>query len=815
MPKSNKNRSIKIEKEIYHPMQNKDNRITVAGDNNIIIQDAEHGLRSVPKYLTVPPAEPPTTFVGREEALEQLHQSLQSQQRLLLASGIRGIGKTTLAQAYFHKHQSDYQCMAWVNCPNGILQGLLECTIDDSLGFEAQRDNWERHYQLVWKKLANLQGKHLLVLDNANDGNEVLRYLQPIPNWTILVTTTADLQGRLPQEKVERLREGPAIQLFCSYYPAAKGQDELLRRFLNAIGYHTLTIELLAKNLAELRNYSLQEFCDDLENRGVLQLPKTRTIDAERYHNKIEVNPKDLIRELFDISTLPSNYWRLLLELAMLPAEPLPYEHLRVLLNITEEMEAEFDTILKKLSTTGWLEHDRAADTYYLHTLIAEVVRDKHRPTYARFAQLADTLKNLLKDEHIKLGEKIPYLPYAQSLAQRLPDAELAGLCFSACDRYSELGNLQLGMWFAEEAQKRFFEQGDDYNAAAFYQRLGDIHKNWGKFDQAFEYYQQYNNHINKLLEKEPNSDKLKNILAISYSKLGDLWQNKGDFNRALEFFEKSNQLCEELYRDNPHAEDLGYGLCISYERLGDLWQEKGDFEQALEFFEKLNALIQKLHLANPQHQQIKNELAISYSKLGDLWQNKGDFNRALDFFEKQTLLFEELYRDNPLNENLKNGLAISYSKLGDLWQKKGDFNRALEFFEKFNQLCEELYQANPQNENLKNGLAISYSKLGDLWQDKGDFNRALDFFEKYNQLREELYRDNPHNYNLKNGLGISYYKLAEIKATMQQSGEALSFYQQAEALWQALWEQTGLPVFENYLEIVRARIAALSTGVL
>ncbi|MBK7871178.1 MAG: ATP-binding protein [Saprospiraceae bacterium] len=278
-------------------MQNKDNRINVAGDNNIIIQDAEHGLRSVPKYLTVPPAEPPTTFVGREEALEQLHQSLQSQQRLLLASGIRGIGKTTLAQAYFHKHQSDYQCMAWVNCPNGILQGLLECTIDDSLGFEAQRDNWERHYQLVWKKLANQQGKHLLVLDNANDREEVLRYLKSIPNWTILVTSTATVPN-MPTQPVEKLREGPAIQLFCAYYEAAKGQDELLRRLLRAIGYHTLTIELLAKNLAELRNYSLQNLCDDLETRGVLQLPNTRAIDAERYHNKIEVNPKDLIRDI-------------------------------------------------------------------------------------------------------------------------------------------------------------------------------------------------------------------------------------------------------------------------------------------------------------------------------------------------------------------------------------------------------------------------------------------------------------------------------------------------------------------------------------
>ncbi|MBK7871177.1 MAG: hypothetical protein IPJ74_11105 [Saprospiraceae bacterium] len=161
----------------------------------------------------------------------------------------------------------------------------------------------------------------------------------------------------------------------------------------------------------------------------------------------------------------------------MLPAEPLPYEHLRKLLNIVEEIEAEFDQILKKLSATGWLEHDRAADTYYLHTLIAEVVRDKHRPTYARFAQLADTLENLLDDETIKLGEKIPYLPYAQSLAQRLPDAELAGLCLSACDRYSELGNLQLGMWFAKEAKRRYSILRNEHNVARIYQRLGDIYQ--------------------------------------------------------------------------------------------------------------------------------------------------------------------------------------------------------------------------------------------------------------------------------------------------------------------------------------------------
>ena len=68
---------------------------------------------------------------------------------------------------------------------------------------------------------------------------------------------------------------------------------------------------------------------------------------------------------------------------------------------------------------------------------------------------------------------------------------------------------------------------------------------------------------------------------------LGSIYQAQGKFEQALEFFNKETDLFEELYQANPQSESLKNGLAISYEKLGSIYQAQGKFEQALEFFKK------------------------------------------------------------------------------------------------------------------------------------------------------------------------------------------------------------------------------------
>ncbi len=383
----------------------------------------------IPKYLSTLPPLPPKNFLGRENDLKEVHKMLQNKVHVVLVNGIGGIGKTTLAQAYWQKHQEEYDFLAWFTLlpESDLTASVLNSSLEESFDIQLQEgQKMEERFLRVWQKLVNLQGKKLLVFDNANDTKNLSTHNFHIPKAHILLTSRSRV-SRFEEYSIGVLLLSKAKELFCRFYPAAKSdsQTELLEKLLKAIGLHTLTIELLAKNLQKLRGkgYGLQDLYDNLKERGLLKPDKSRKIRTE-YTQGEQGKYEEIIAAMFDIQPLSEYEQWLLLQFAVLPAIFISYVDMYDFLQIEEETEDEFDETLIGLVEKGWLESKfdkKDKKAYKIHQVVQEVIRLKVKPN----GENCNTLVNgLVKKIVFKLNnnpiKKKEYLKYAISLFKYL-----------------------------------------------------------------------------------------------------------------------------------------------------------------------------------------------------------------------------------------------------------------------------------------------------------------------------------------------------------------------------------------------------------
>ena len=716
----------------------------------------------LPKLLT--PLPPLTEFfIGRTDELEKLHQKLfKGDNLIMLVNGEGGIGKTTFAGRYCHQYQKDYKHIAWVLSQKSIANALL--TLEKPLGLSFPENMHEKdRLQELYKTMANLEKPCLLVIDNANEMEDLqqnYRDLRRCTNFHLLITSRITNFENINRFPIDSLPFDKALELFSSYYPQHQPENNnLLKKIHQAVGGNTLVIELLAKNLKQLNrkktNYTLPQLLTDIQQKGLVSLTQSTNVSVDHWtHAQLKhQTPENIIKALYDITDLTENEKNLLAHITLLPAETIAYKTLEKLLGTLPAFEKTFDCLDQK----GWINYNETERSLKFSPVVQQISATLNPQTADDVELLIDNLNYQLENDG---------------------GFSLINNTIDTASIYAHL---------AENIVQTLSKVNDTLSILT--ERTGTYYKAAGNFNKAIKFFELLKEQLKELCETNPQDEHFKNNLAIAYSKLGDIYQALGQFDKALKFFELDIELTKELYQANPKSENLKNGLAISYQRMGRIHQEMGNIDLSTENFGLYKSLMEELYKKNPKSEKIKNDLAIAYNNLAENYQALGEFDKALKFFELEHKLKQELYQANTKSEKLKNGLAIAYSKLGDIYKALGQFDKALKFFEQYNQLQEELYQANPKSENIKNGLAISYSKLGDIYKALGEFDKALKFFELEHKLKQELYQANPKSEKLKNGLAISYSKLGEIYQALGEFDKALKFFELETDLFKELYQ--------------------------
>ena len=664
------------------------------------LQQAES---KIPHHLTEPPFMP-EVFFGRESDLLAIKEKLFSgDNMLLLVNGNGGVGKTSLASIYYHQYKEEYAHVAWVLSQKSICNALLALAAPLKLTFEPTMPAEER-LKLLLAAMANLSDTCLLVIDNANEIDDLKQNYQDLrrcENFHLLITSRINQFEKAKFYHIEGLPFKEALQLFTEYYPKImEAENHLFEQIHTAIGGNTLVVELLAKYLNTINvfktNYTLAGLLADLQTKGLLGLTTTKKV-ATDYGTYREEKPETIVAAMYDLSEITNPEKDLLFLFAILPAEAIDYDMVALLTGNAPGL----DDNLLLLTQKGWIERNNTTNEFKCNPLVQEIAKKKN----PKKPEDCDTIIDVL-------NEKLVF----HDVLKNLNYLEVA--IFS---RYAE-------------AVVKSFEKSN-HNLCVLMERIGNYNQNIGDIEKALKFFNLKSTSILELYEANPQSESLKNGLAISYSKLGVIHQAMGHTEQALKYFENYNQLKKELYEANPRSESLKNGLAISYQNLGDIHQAMGHTEQALKYFENYNQLEKELYEANPQSENLKNVLAISYQYLGIIHQAMGHTEQAVKYFEKLNSLFLELYEANPRSESLKNGLAISYSKLGTIHQAMGHTEQALKYFENYNQLKKELYEANPRSISLYEGLAISYYKLAMVYKAKNDDKNGLANFAEVKRI--------------------------------------------------------------------------------
>lgn len=181
-------------------------------------------------------------------------------------------------------------------------------------------------------------------------------------------------------------------------------------------------------------------------------------------------------------------------------------------------------------------------------------------------------------------------------------------------------------------------------NAGVFYRKLGDISK-------AIEHHRLAEGIFEKLSRPDGQADQFGN--------LGNCYQAQGDIPKAVEHYLRALALNEKLAQPESQATTLS--------NLGNCYQAQGDIPRAIEHYLRALALDETLGRAEGQARHLGN--------LGICYEAQGDISKAIDHHERALALDESVGH--------LEGQAFDLYNLGACHEAQGDFPRAIDHYQR------------------------------------------------------------------------------------------------------------------------------------
>jgi tetratricopeptide (TPR) repeat protein len=226
-------------------------------------------------FENVPP--PDLNFVGRDQLINDLHAALAvdtmpAAARMAAIHGLGGIGKTSLAAEYVHRHAPAFAGVWWAPAQERTLLlaslAALASRLDPKL---AGDDNQERAARAALAHIAGRSGlPFLLVYDNV-ETPDALRDLVPAAGARVLATTRwTDWGGQAHEVKLEALRSEAA----CAFLQRRAMREDPggAERLAAALGHLPLALDH-AGAFCKLTRTSFEAYLERIDSR-IARAPK-------------------------------------------------------------------------------------------------------------------------------------------------------------------------------------------------------------------------------------------------------------------------------------------------------------------------------------------------------------------------------------------------------------------------------------------------------------------------------------------------------------------------------------------------------------
>ena len=312
-------------------------------------------------------------FVGREEEINSIKTLLTDKKRAFI-KGVGGIGKTEIINNYIKRYSSEYKYVIHMIYENSLLFTLRNsCFIAN---FEQRENESDRNYVVrkinKLKELLTDKDYSLIVIDGINveietiDNKDIWESLFELLNCDIVISTRCNQDAYHDyQVEINELEEHDLISVFSQYCLFEESEMDVVHSIIEKVGYHTLSVELIAKQMTVSR-CPPSTMLNRLREEGLFSQSR------EIVKWKLEQDSiSQIIKRLFSISGLSKDQIDILVKISLAPEG-----------GIDEKLFVDFYSInthkdIQFLLDNGWIsECNDDVKFFKIHPIISEVVID-------------------------------------------------------------------------------------------------------------------------------------------------------------------------------------------------------------------------------------------------------------------------------------------------------------------------------------------------------------------------------------------------------------------------------------------------------
>lgn len=442
------------------------------------------------------PVFPSAYFLGRDTYLLDIKHILQKERKIVLLSGMGGIGKSEICRQLFEHYT--------VTVGSHFIKKIGWVTYQDTLqtSFYGQfaninSDDVEEYWQKA-KQYMNQEGRNLLIIvDNANtiSMSETLELMQLSCN--LLLTARKELD-RIKLIEIECLSMEDCCELYRQHSKDRTAPDITIEGIISLAARHTLAVELLAKTQYKTA-MDAEELLQVLKQTGFdlseIAEEVTYVHNPEREkENKAEQRFIEHMATIFDISEIKEEKEELrILQLFSLLASNTPVEIKRVKKWFALDNLKALNSVVEK----GWLirSNQNGKQVISMHSVIATVIRNRAMPPEEIAEVLIEKMADALSLEDTEVFvDKLDILVHATAIINTLS---------MECLSYAQLLNNISIIYYKQRVYGTALEcygkalviservLGKDHpNTANIYNNVALVYADQREYEKALEWYE-------------------------------------------------------------------------------------------------------------------------------------------------------------------------------------------------------------------------------------------------------------------------------------------------------------------------------------
>ena len=334
---------------------------------------------------------PPITgnIIGRSGDVENIHQAFSSGAKTVFLHGDAGIGKSTLAIAYGNTFLKDYDAVLFVR-----YEDSLETVIEDIASKLQNCDDSDSDRKKILRRV--LDQNTLIIVDNFDVEIDQDPYFEEFLRYRahFVFTTRTDFSdaysGEIIQLEVSELPHAELVRIFENASGIVAGEkNELLEKLFTKVAHNTYVVELLGRQ-ASASGWPIEKLYNKVEN-GLDDLSVSERVRTNKDGRTAKKTIPQIIRALYHIATLNDTQKQVLRNLYMLRFLRISKDSYR---KFTCASAQEIDS-LNDLVELGWVKFELIF--YYLHPLIAELVKNDLQPNIKNCAEVYRYFENRIQ----------------------------------------------------------------------------------------------------------------------------------------------------------------------------------------------------------------------------------------------------------------------------------------------------------------------------------------------------------------------------------------------------------------------------------